>query len=55
MLEVREPDRSLYLAIPLDAYETFFQTSFAKAVISRYDLKLVIYNPIVEEIVQWIK
>jgi hypothetical protein len=55
MLEVREPDRSLYLAIPVDAYETFFQTSFAKAVISRYNLKLVVYNPIIEEIVQWIK
>jgi XisH protein len=25
MLEVHEPDRNLYLAIPLDAYETFFQ------------------------------
>lgn len=24
MLEVNEPDRLLYLAIPLDAYETFF-------------------------------
>ncbi len=29
MLEVNEPDRLLYLAIPLDAFETFFQSRFA--------------------------
>ncbi len=55
MLEVDEPDRSLYLPIPLDAYETFFQTKFAKTAIARYQLQLVVYNPILEEIVQWIK
>jgi hypothetical protein len=55
MLEVHEPDRNLYLAIPVDAYETFFQTRFAQTVITRYDLHLVVYNPILEEIVQWIK
>jgi hypothetical protein len=55
MLEVHEPDRSLYLAVPLDAYETFFQTRFAQTAIARYQLRLVVYNPILEEIVQWIK
>jgi hypothetical protein len=55
MLEVHEPDRSLYLAIPLDAYETFFQTKFAKTAIARYQLQLVVYNPVLEEIVRWIK
>jgi hypothetical protein len=35
MLEVHEPDRSLYLAVPLDAYETFFQTRFAQTAIAR--------------------
>ena len=54
MLEVNEPDRKLYLAIPLDAYETFFQSRFAQAAIDRYQLKLIVYEPIAEEIVQWI-
>jgi hypothetical protein len=55
MLEVHKPDRDLYLAIPLDAYETFFQTRFAQTVVTRYSLQLIVYNPILEEIVQWIK
>jgi XisH protein len=55
MLEVHEPDRILYLAIPIDAYETFFQTKLARTAISRYQIQLVVYNPISEEIVQWIK
>jgi hypothetical protein len=52
--EVRESDRQLYLAIPLETYETFFQSRFAQTAIERHDLRLIIYNPISEEIVQWI-
>ena len=54
MLEVNQPDRSLYLAVPLDTYETFFQSQFAQVAAERYQLKLVVYDPIIEEIVQWI-
>ncbi|MCA6596512.1 MAG: hypothetical protein IM539_09430 [Pseudanabaena sp. M046S1SP1A06QC] len=46
--------KQLYLAIPLDAYETFFQSRFAQASIDRYQLKLIVYEPIAEEIVKWI-
>jgi hypothetical protein len=54
MLEVNEPGRILYLAIPADAYETFFQTRFAQMVLRRYPIKLLIYEPILEEILEWI-
>jgi hypothetical protein len=54
MLEVKEPDRDLYLAIPLDTYETFFQSRLAQVAIERHHLKLIVYNPITEEIVTWI-
>jgi len=54
MLEVNEPDHQLYLAIPLDAYETFFQSSFAQTSIERHQLKLIVYEPTAEEIVKWI-
>ncbi|MDB9304780.1 MULTISPECIES: XisH family protein [Cyanophyceae] len=53
MLEVNEPERLLYLAIPLETYETFFQSQFAQMIINRYQLKLIVYEPITEEIVQW--
>lgn len=54
MLEAKEPDRQLYLAIPLETYDTFFQSQFAQTVKQRYQLKLIVYEPINEEIVQWI-
>ncbi|MBE9197882.1 MULTISPECIES: XisH family protein [unclassified Nodularia (in: cyanobacteria)] len=53
MLEVNEPERLLYLAIPLETYETFFQSQFAQMIINRYQLKLIVYEPVTEEIVQW--
>lgn len=54
MLEAKDPERLLYLAVPLDTYDTFFQSRFAQVTIKRYQLKLIVYNPLVEEIVQWI-
>ncbi len=54
LLETQEPDRQLYLAIPQDTYISFFQSIFAQTTIQRYQLKLIIYNPIIEEIVTWI-
>ena len=53
MLEVSEPDRQLYLAVPLEIYETFFQSRFAQAAIQRYQLNLLIYDPVREEILEW--
>ena len=54
MLEVNEPERLLYLAVPLEAYQTFFQSRLARMAIKRHKLKLIVYEPIAEEIVQWI-
>lgn len=54
MLEVNEPDRLLYLAVPRETYQTFFQSRFAKIAITRYQLLLIVYEPITEEVIQWI-
>lgn len=54
-LEENEPERQLYLAVPIDAYETFFQTKLAQIAVGRYQIKLIIYDPIMEIIVKWIK
>ncbi|PSN10783.1 fatty-acid oxidation protein subunit alpha [filamentous cyanobacterium CCT1] len=54
MLEVKEPERELYLAVPIDTYEAFFQSRFAQTAVERYQLKLIVYNPVSEEIVRWI-
>ena len=41
-LEVIEPNRKLYLAIPSTAYDTFFQRPFVKMVIERK--KIIVQN-----------
>lgn len=55
VLEEKEPQRMLFLAVPIYAYESFFQRDLPKAIISRYDLKLIVYDPIKEVICTWIE
>jgi XisH protein len=49
-----EPQRVLYLAIPLDTYERFFQSTFAKLTMREYSLKLIIYDSDKGVVVEWI-
>jgi hypothetical protein len=53
-LEENEPDRVLYLAVPLDTYQSFFQRPLPKAAIQRHKLKLIVYRIKKEEIAKWI-
>ncbi|BAY20187.1 fdxN element excision controlling factor protein (plasmid) [Anabaenopsis circularis NIES-21] len=52
-LQMREPDRIIYLAVPLDTFNSFFQEIFVQEAIKIYQLKLIIYEPNKEEIVEW--
>ena len=53
-LEEQEPDRIVYLAIPLETYQDFFQLPFIQRALRRYQVQLIIYDPKLEEIKQWI-
>jgi tRNA threonylcarbamoyladenosine modification (KEOPS) complex Pcc1 subunit len=53
-LEEKEPDRTLYLAVPLETYDDFFQLPFIQKSLKRHAIKLLIYDPIKEEIKAWI-
>jgi hypothetical protein len=53
-LEDKEPDRILYLAVPLETYRDFFQIPFVQKSLKRHCVNLVIYDPIKEEIKEWI-
>ncbi|MGD1913750.1 MAG: XisH family protein [Rivularia sp. (in: cyanobacteria)] len=55
VLKEKDKERILYLAVPIYAYESFFQRDLPKAVIKQYELKLVVYDPVEEVIVKWIK
>jgi XisH protein len=53
-LEISEPERTLYLAVPMSVHETFFQREFVQISVERYGIKRIIYEPVSEVIVQWI-
>ncbi|MBW4630537.1 MAG: XisH family protein [Iphinoe sp. HA4291-MV1] len=52
-LRTEDPNRTLYLAIPLAIYNDFFNLPFTQTVVRENQLKLIIYNVDTEEIVQW--
>jgi XisH protein len=52
-LKLKEPTRILYLAIPQEAYEGFFTRQLPRLSIQEYQLKLIIFNPESEVIIQW--
>jgi hypothetical protein len=54
-LEIKQPQRVLYLAVPKDIYQSFFQINFTQLAVQRYQLKLVIYDAQTEEILEWIE
>ncbi|MBE9218625.1 XisH family protein [Dolichospermum flos-aquae] len=49
-----QPERVLYLAVPLTTYKTFFQLDFPKEMILENSVKMVIYDVEKEVIFQWI-
>lgn len=53
-LEISDPDRILYLAVPIGVYESFFKREFAQISVERYQIKQIVYDPIQEVILQWI-
>jgi hypothetical protein len=54
-LEVEQPDRTLYLAIPVDTYRSFFNLELPRLLIQRYQVRLIVYSPRMEEIIKWQK
>jgi hypothetical protein len=53
-LELNNIDRVLYLAIPILVYEALFQREFLQISVERYQIQLIVYDPMNEVISQWI-
>ncbi|MBC6433478.1 fatty-acid oxidation protein subunit alpha [Nostoc sp. HG1] len=53
-LEDHDPERRLYLAVPLDVYRRFFRYPFIQTVIVRNQIPLLVYNTEKQEIAEWI-
>jgi hypothetical protein len=43
-LRRREPERILYLAIPLTTYKTFFQLDFSQEIVEESQVKMIVYD-----------
>lgn len=54
-IEEFEPDRKLYLAVPLKIYEDSFQLSFVQKAIKRFKIKLLVYDIESKKIIKWKK
>ncbi|MBP0027493.1 XisH family protein [Roseofilum sp. Guam] len=52
-LEKINSERILYLAVPTDIYRDFFSDEFVKAVLERYEIKLLVFQVQKQEIVLW--
>ena len=54
LLKKQEPDRKIFLAISNDAYSSLFSEPEIEDYISELTINLLIFNPKIEEVEQWI-
>jgi glucose-6-phosphate 1-dehydrogenase len=54
VLAMREPERILYLAVPENIYNRFFEELVIQKTMKDEKFKLVIYNQITQMISQWV-
>ena len=52
-LQMTEPDRVIYLAVPLETFASFFQERFVREAVKLYQLRLVVYDPEKEVVTEW--
>lgn len=53
-LEIQDPERVLFLAIPEDIWLRFFQKRVIQLSLARIKAKVLVYDPFINTIVQWI-
>ncbi len=54
-LEEQKSQFILFLAVPVGAYQTFFTLPFVQTVINRFQLRILVYDPTEEAILEWKK
>lgn len=53
-LRLKEPQRVLYLAVPLETYEEFFPEEVVCLSVQENAVKLIVFDPDLEEVTKWI-
>ena len=54
-LRMTEPERRLYLAVPVEIYKTFFALPFIREGVEEYQLQLLVYDAEEKVITAWQK
>ena len=54
-LEIQDPERILFLAVPQDVWTRFFQKQIIQKSLERIRAKILVYNPTLNCVVAWIK
>lgn len=54
-LEEQQPERFLYLAVPVGVHRQFFRMPFVQTIIQRFQIALLVYDPATEVILSWKK
>jgi hypothetical protein len=54
VMEELYPDRILYLALPKDAYESIFEDPLGKVLLKNKRVRLIVFDPESEVLLQWI-
>lgn len=54
VLRQAQPERIPYLALPDEIYQRFFQTQFFRDSLEENQVRLLLVNPDLEEVTQWI-
>ncbi len=52
-LKAKEPNRVLFLAVPLKVHQNFFSGELAQLSVKEYNVKLLVFDPTKEAIVLW--
>jgi len=49
----QDPERTIYLAVPLTTYKIFFQLDFPKEMVEENQIRMIIYDVQQEAIAEW--
>lgn len=55
LLRMAKVNRTLFLALPVDAYDVLLDDEFGRLTIEEEDLKIILYEPESKTIEKWIK
>ncbi|MEK7254748.1 MAG: element excision factor XisH family protein, partial [Bacteroidota bacterium] len=55
VLQMKEDKHQLFLAMPIDSFDVLFNDDFGRLTIEEEQLKMLLFNPLENKLVKWIK